>query len=158
VAITDARINLLPRQPLFAGAAAFAQSTLRLRARIIPSLDKMPDPAAALAAEPALSHRRWERRTASPRGRARVWPASARSRCGASLRYGETYEFRVRLADLSRGGPEFRFHGRFVAFWSIHLAVSDVIVNLDARKVDAALSGVDPPFSLDPPPNNLQEP
>jgi hypothetical protein len=77
MAITDARLNLLtfpqrwdgaqlslrvlalpkrdPRQPLFAGAAAFAQSTLRFRVRIIPSLDKMPDPAAALAAEPAFA-------------------------------------------------------------------------------------------------------
>jgi hypothetical protein len=72
MAIADARLNLLtfpqrwdgaqislrvlalpkgdPRQPLFAGASAFAQSTLRLRARIIASLDKMPDPADALPA------------------------------------------------------------------------------------------------------------
>ena len=74
MAIADARLNLLtfpqswdgarislrilalpkgdPRQPLFAGAPVFAQSTLRLRARVIPSLDKMPDPADALPAEP----------------------------------------------------------------------------------------------------------
>ena len=74
MAIADARLNLLtfpqswdgarislrilalpkgdPRQPLFAGAPVFAQSTLRLRARVIPSLDKMPDPADALPAGP----------------------------------------------------------------------------------------------------------
>jgi hypothetical protein len=74
MAIADARLNLLtfpqrwdgtqiwlrvlalpkgdPRQPLFAGGPLFAQSTLRLRARVIPSLDKMPDPADALPAGP----------------------------------------------------------------------------------------------------------
>jgi hypothetical protein len=74
MAIADARLNLLtfpqrwdgtqiwlrvlalpkgdPRQPLFAGGPVFAQSTLRLRARVIPSLDKMPDPADALPAGP----------------------------------------------------------------------------------------------------------
>lgn len=58
-----------PRAPLLAGTPAFASCTLRLRARVIPGLDSLPDPANALPPEPSF--------VKSPAGAAAVFDALA---------------------------------------------------------------------------------
>ena len=133
MAITDARLNLLtfpqrwdgaqlslrvlalpkgdPRQPLFAGAAAFAQSTLRLRARIIPSLDKMQTrPLRLRPSRPSPNRLRLSRRSSTSSR-----SPSTSTRRSSGIRIRPTRSSRIPHAQLSarlrlrRAEPQFVF-------------------------------------------------